>query len=108
MEHLALEKFMKLLNLKLTLSTTKVKSSKGEPIACVHAYVIKNDDTREIVLNMTDCYAISDGKFIYWTGTVEKGVEDGILKYIGDSEEIESYLSYLMKEEAKLRLLVKK
>ena len=89
----------------MSLSVDVVRSYRnynGRKAVCIKVVVIRK---KEKEYDSIHCYELNKGKISYLEGNKSKGVEHGILAYIGDNREVENYLEGLARYEAKNLLL---
>ena len=100
MEYPALEKFIDMLDLKVTIELNSVglKQTWGKFVCC-HVLVSRKG---EVEYSQYHCYVPGINGLKYSEGNQVKGVRDGILAYLGDDKKVDNYF------ESKTRKLAQK
>ena len=95
----ALEKFMKALNMTYSVEIDKNYYTRGNYVVCVKVEV-KRDENREYL--QYHCYTLKrDGTPKYDEGNEVKGIQHGVLTYLGMDREIDDYFEQKSRELAK-------
>lgn len=98
-------KFMNQMGMSLSVDVVRsYRNHNGRKAVCIKVVVIRKKE-KEYEYESIHCYEVNNGKISYSEGNKSKGVEDGILAYLGDNREVENYLESLARYEAKNLLL---
>lgn len=88
-----LRKFMDSFGLRLEITLDRLtRNSKGQKVVCMLTRIYRGE---EIEYSQYFCYKLHRGIMVYDDGNKEKGVEDGILAYLGSHTELENHLDYM-------------